>query len=160
MTPTEINLAKNLESISWNRANIFPASSYLATSLKTLGCREVHYKLYKLPDGNFDITLEYKLDDAHECHNFHCIKSSKSTRTESAYARLLCSRAFKTHCLSRFNIDLPLPSVWDVDGLRLHANDDFLANQKVFSNKDLATLLSKLHNLETRVSTLEHKVSH
>ena len=154
------SLAKNLETISWNRGISFPSSSYLASSLKILGCKEVHHKLYKSPDGTFNITLKYKYDETRECLSFRCVQSKRSLRTESAYSLLLCSRLFKKHCFSIFGTHIPLPLSWDIDGLRLHENNDFILDKSALVNEEDDSLLAKLHNLETRVSVLEQQLPH
>mmetsp|Transcript_4993 Transcript_4993/g.14790 ORF Transcript_4993/g.14790 Transcript_4993/m.14790 type:complete len:161 (-) Transcript_4993:479-961(-) len=160
MAAIKSSLAHNLKTISWNRGTSFPASSYLATSLKIIGCKDVYHKLYKSPDGKFAITLEYRYNDTRECLNFRCIHSNQSLRTESAYSLLLCSKLFKRHCSSAFNVFLPLPSSWNIDGLRLHENNDFMLDKSCLVNKEDDSLLTKLHNLETRVSVLERELLH
>ena len=157
---SRVLLAQNLETISWNRGTLFPASNYLSSSLKIIGCKEIFHKLYKSPDGKFAITLEYRYNETRECLCFRCIHSKQSLRTESAYSLLLCSKLFKRHCLSMFGMYLPLPSLWDIDGLRLHENNDFIKDKSDLVKTEDDSILTKLHNLETRVSALEQQFSH
>ena len=78
-----------------------------------------------------------------------------------SYATMaMCSKLFKRHCLSMFGMYLPLPSLWDIDGLRLHENNDFIKDKSDLVKTEDDSILTKLHNLETRVSALEQQLSH
>ena len=149
---SRIQLCENLKSISWNRSSNFPASNYLATSLKLLGCTEVYNKLYKIQGGEFDITLSYTHDNNHINICFRCTRKNRKIRTEEAYALLLNSMLFKTHCMQNFGLHFPLPAIWNLDDLKLPANNDFIITPKALDNSDL---MGRLHNLEQRVSCLE-----
>jgi len=149
-------LSENLKSISWNRSNIFPASNYLATSLKLLGCTEVHYKLYKIQGGEFDITLSYTCNDTRANASFRCTRKIRKIRSEEAYALLLNSLLFKQHCMQNFGVHLPLPASWDIDNLKLNANNDFTSTP-LTTDMDSSDLMGRLHNLEQRVGYLELK---
>ena len=60
--------------------------------------------------------------------------------------------------MNHFNLHLPLPIFWDIDNLRLKANNDFTNTPKIEPayNSDL---IKRLETLEQKVYYLERKVN-
>lgn len=156
MTNLQERLNDALINVKWNRSSVFPASNYLTISLKLLGCVDVSHKLYRHPDGSFEVALSYTYADSRERTIFKCTRKSHNKRTDAAYSWLLCSLTLKYYLKSKFKISMPLPKIWDLDGLQLHTNNYFeQIAHNTDSNTDLGTIQTKLKDLETRLSKLE-----
>jgi len=58
--------------------------------------------------------------------------------------------------MQNFGVHLPLPASWDIDNLKLNANNDFTSTP-LTTDMDSSDLMGRLHNLEQRVGYLELK---
>jgi len=157
----QIELEAQLRNISWNGSPHFPASHYILVIFKILKCTNISVKLDKIAPSETLVHLKYTSQDTNVSRSFLTRKDVKGRKKDVIYSWLLTSAIFKSHCLFYFRLSIPLPAVWNTDGLVLETNDFFVefkhSSVPSLDITQLASLPSRVTNLETQVNKLfEH----
>ena len=137
--------------ISWNKGSHFPCSLYLVKCFQLLGCKDIVLKQNHLVVGTV-IRLSFHTTDNAYLKFFHCSPALKGKSKEAVYALFMTSALFRSEVLILFNIELPLPTYWDLSRNLVDFNDLFVARRPKWARFVSLRVLVSLGDLRGSIS--------